>query len=44
VKRILLAVSISLFLLNTLAVPTAVRADTGNGGGNCSGSTSNCKP
>jgi hypothetical protein len=44
VKRILLVVAAVLMFLNTLAVPTVARADGGSTGGNCDGSTDNCKP
>jgi len=44
VKRALLIVAAALMFLNTLVVPTLVHADGGSGGGNCSGSTGNCKP
>ena len=43
-KRMLLVVATALLFLNTLAVPTVAHADGGSGGGNCSGSTGNCKP
>jgi hypothetical protein len=44
VKRALLVVAAAVLLLNTLVVPTVAHADGGSTGGNCSGSTGNCKP
>ena len=43
-KKALLFLATATLLVNTLLVPTVSKADTGSGGGNCSGSTSNCKP
>jgi hypothetical protein len=42
VKRILLTIAATLLFLNTLIVPTVVRADNGVGGTNCGGGM--CKP
>jgi hypothetical protein len=44
VKRALLVVAAAVLFVSTLAVPTVVHADGGSGGGNCDGSTGNCKP
>jgi len=44
VKRALLVVAATLMLLNTLALPTMVHADNGNGGTNCGGGNTLCKP
>jgi len=43
VKRLLLVLGVAVLFLNTLVVPTAVRADGGGTGTNCGG-TSICKP
>jgi hypothetical protein len=43
-KRTLLVVAVALMFLNTLVVPTVAHADGGSGGGNCSGSTGQCRP
>jgi hypothetical protein len=44
VKRVLLVLGAALLFLNTLVVPTVVRADGGGGSGtNCGGNTI-CKP
>jgi hypothetical protein len=43
-KRTLLVVAVALMFLNTMVVPTVAHADGGGGGGNCSGSTGQCKP
>jgi hypothetical protein len=41
-KRILLAVGVAVLLLNTLVIPTVVRADGGPGGTTCGNTL--CKP
>jgi hypothetical protein len=43
-KRALLIVAATLMFLNTLVIPTVAHADGGSSGGNCDGSTGNCKP
>jgi hypothetical protein len=43
-KRTLLAVAAAVLFLSTLVVPTVAHADGGSSGGNCSGSTGQCKP
>jgi hypothetical protein len=42
-KRLLLVVGVAVLLLNTLVIPTAVRADGGGSGGTGCGKTL-CKP
>ena len=42
-KRMLLVLGVAVLLLNTLVIPTAVRADGGGTGTNCGG-TGLCKP
>jgi hypothetical protein len=44
VKRTLLALFAAVLFLNTLVIPTVAHADGQAAAGNCSGSTSNCKP
>jgi len=43
VKRVLLVVGVAVLLLNTVVIPTAVRADGGGSGGTGCGTTL-CKP
>jgi hypothetical protein len=43
VKRALLVLGVAVLFLNTLVIPTVVRADGGGTGTNCGGNTL-CKP
>jgi len=43
-KRALLVVTAAPLFLNALVVPPIAHADNGNGGTNCGGGTSLCKP
>jgi hypothetical protein len=43
-KRILLVLGAVVLFLNTLVIPTVVRADGGGGGTSCGSNGSTCKP
>jgi hypothetical protein len=43
-KRLLLVLGMAVLFLNTLVIPTAVRADGGGGGTLCGGGNNTCKP
>ena len=43
-KRVLLVLGMAVLFLNTLVIPTAVRADGGVGSTNCGGGGGVCKP
>jgi hypothetical protein len=43
-KRMLLILGTAVLLLNTLVIPTVVRADGGGNGGPCTGGPTVCKP
>jgi len=43
-KRILLVLGMAVLFLNTLVIPSTVRADGGVGGTNCGGGNNTCKP
>jgi hypothetical protein len=44
VKRILLTLAVAVLFINTLVVPTAVRADGGTGTTSCGSNGTGCKP
>jgi len=44
VKRLLLVLGVAVLFLNTLVVPTVVRADGGGGSTSCGSNGTVCKP
>jgi hypothetical protein len=45
VKKVLLAIGVAVLFINSLVVPTVMRADGGGGmGTNCGGGNTLCKP